>query len=254
MSLYDYPHYYDLVFGSDWKAELDFLQQCFAKHGRRSMRRVFEPACGTGRLLVRLGRAGYQVYGLDLNPRAVAYCNERLQRYGLPQSARVGDMTRFRLPQRMDACFNMISSFQHLPSDEAAASHLDSVSKCLVRGGLYILGFHLSPTAAQPTDGEAWSARRGHLQINTRVRAIERNRRRRAERFEMVCDVYTPCQVRRLEEQLLFRSYTHVQFRRLLKQIPTLHQVATYDFRYQISQEIEADSSTEDVVYVLQKE
>ena len=46
--LYDYPKYYDLVFGSDWKAEIDFLQACFAKHARLSVKRLFEPACGTG--------------------------------------------------------------------------------------------------------------------------------------------------------------------------------------------------------------
>src|SRR5262245_7675546 len=136
MSLYDFPHYYDLVFGSDWKAELDFLQGCFSQHARRPVRRLFEPACGTGRLLFRLGLAGYQVAGLDLNRRAVAYCNARLQRYGLPPSARVGDMTTFRLPKKIDACFNMINSFRHLRSDAAAKSHLRSVSKCLVRGGI----------------------------------------------------------------------------------------------------------------------
>ncbi len=30
--LYDYPKYYDLVFGSDWKTEFDFLLACFDKH------------------------------------------------------------------------------------------------------------------------------------------------------------------------------------------------------------------------------
>ena len=30
-SLYDYPKYYDLLFGSDWKAEFDFLEGCFAR-------------------------------------------------------------------------------------------------------------------------------------------------------------------------------------------------------------------------------
>jgi hypothetical protein len=28
-NLYDYPRYYDLVFGSDWKAEFDFLTAAF---------------------------------------------------------------------------------------------------------------------------------------------------------------------------------------------------------------------------------
>ena len=40
--LYDYPKYYDLLFGSDWKAEFDFLRLCLEKHagqiGRASCR------------------------------------------------------------------------------------------------------------------------------------------------------------------------------------------------------------------------
>ncbi len=59
--LYDYPKYYDLVYGSDWKAEFDFLLDCFEQHAKVRVRRVFEPACGTGRLLVKLAAAGFHV-------------------------------------------------------------------------------------------------------------------------------------------------------------------------------------------------
>ena len=66
-SIYDFPKYYDLLFGSDWKAEFGFLQGAFPKHAGCSVQRVFEPACGTGRLLIKLAQAGYDVGGNDLN-------------------------------------------------------------------------------------------------------------------------------------------------------------------------------------------
>ena len=75
-NLYDFPRYYDLVFGSDWKAEFDFLLDVFDTHVTGKVRRLFEPACGTGRLVFRLAQAGYDVCGLDLNERAVEYCNQ----------------------------------------------------------------------------------------------------------------------------------------------------------------------------------
>ena len=68
--IYDYPKYYDVLFGSDWKAEFDFLEDCFERHTPRVVRRLFEPACGTGRLLMRLAEAGYEVSGNDLNAKA----------------------------------------------------------------------------------------------------------------------------------------------------------------------------------------
>ena len=67
------------------------------------MRQGFEPACGTGRLLVKLAAAGYQVAGNDLSRKAVDYCNARLARHGFPAAATVGDMADFRLPRKVDA-------------------------------------------------------------------------------------------------------------------------------------------------------
>src|SRR5438093_175497 len=126
-NLYDYPSYYDLVFGSDWKAEFDFLRQAFDKFAGRRVRRVFEPACGTGRLLYRLALAGYDVCGLDLNSRSVDYCNKRLIRHGKLVSVVVSDMSAFSLPRPVDAAFNMINSFRHMLSEREAASHLRCV-------------------------------------------------------------------------------------------------------------------------------
>ena len=79
-SIYDYPTYYDLVFGSDTASELRFLDACFDRFVDRKVKRAFEPACGTGRLMYRLGQKGFEVSGIDLNEKAVDYCNARLER------------------------------------------------------------------------------------------------------------------------------------------------------------------------------
>ena len=56
--LYDYPAYYDLIFGSDCAAEVSFFEDCCEHLAGRTVRRLYEPACGTGRLLVRLAGRG----------------------------------------------------------------------------------------------------------------------------------------------------------------------------------------------------
>jgi SAM-dependent methyltransferase len=252
-SLYDYPRYYDLVFGSDWRSEFEFLIQCFRNHARRKVRKVFEPACGTGRLMYRLARAGYQVSGLDLNERAVAYCNERLARHGFPKSAFVGEMSNFRLPRKADAAFNTINSFRHLTSEHAAEAHLQCMSRALGKGGVYIVGLHLTPTAGKPMGEESWSARRGHLCVNTRLRTIGRNLRRRRERFLMTCGVHTPTRSFRLVEEIVFRTYTAGQFRRLLERVGAFEVARVYDFGYRIGEPIEVGRETEDAVFVLRK-
>jgi len=252
-NLYDYPRYYDLVFGSDWKAEFDFLLAVFDKHVPGKVRRLFEPACGTGRLVFRLAQAGYQVSGLDLNPRAVEYCNRRLIRHNLPASVFVGDMSDFRLPRKVDAAFNTINSFRHLLSQRAARSHLRCVADSLRKGGIYVLGLHLTPTEGSPLDEERWSARRGHLAINTHLKTFDLDLRQRTERCRMLMDIYTPTQTRRIEDELIFRTYTAPQLRRLLADVPELELIATYDFRYQLDAPTEIAADTQDVVLILQR-
>jgi len=251
--LYDFPKYYDLLFGSDWKAEYDFLQACFEKHARRKVGRLFEPACGTGRLLVKFAAAGYEVSGNDLNSKAIEYCNARLVRHGFPPSAMRGDMADFRLRRKVDAAFNTINSFRHLPTEQAAEDHLRCVAGALAQGGLYVLGFHLTPDEPPECDDEAWSARRGHLTVLSNMWSIEVNRRRRQERVGMTVDVYTPTKQFCLAEEMIFRTYTAAQFRRLLSRVPRFQLVETYDFAYDVNQPVQVNTSTEDIVYVLRK-
>lgn len=252
-NVYDYPKYYDVLFGCDWKPEFDFLSACFEKHLARPVRRLFEPACGTGRLLIKFAQAGYQVSGNDLNPKAIEYCNARLARHGFPTTAVVGDMADFRLRRKQDAAFNTINTFRHLPSEESALSHLRCVARALAPGGIYLLGFHLTPTRGRPCDEESWSARRGHLGITSRMWSIELDRRRRRERVRFSFNVYTPTRQFRLDDELIFRTYTAAQFRRLLGRIAELDLVETYDFAYDAQRPIRVNPETEDVVYVLRK-
>ena len=252
-NIYDYPKYYDVLFGADCKAEYDFLLACFDEHARRPVRRLFEPACGTGRLLFKFARAGYEVSGNDLNPKAVEYCNARLARHGLAPAAAVGDMADFRLRRKVDAAYNTINSFPHLASEREAQSHLECVARALAKGGIYVLGFHLTPTRGRPWRGESWSARRGHLGVVSQMRKIALDRRRRQERVSLAFDIYTPTRQFRLQDEFVFRTYTAGQFRRLLGRVAGLELVRTYDFGYRIRQPIRITAETEDAVFVLRK-
>lgn len=252
-NLYDYPKYYDLVFGSDWKAEFRFLQQCFDKHGGRSIRKLFEPACGTGRLLIKFAEAGFEVAGNDLNPRAVAFCNARLERRGFPPTAVVGDMADFRLPRKVDAAFNMINSFRHLQTEREAESHLRCIADSLAKGGLYMLGLHLTPTKGTPIEDESWSARRGNLAVVSQMWTESRDMRKRREHLGMTFDVYTLTKHFRIADQMDYRIYTARHMRELLAKVPEFEVAETYDFAYEIDSPIEIGPTTEDIVFVLRK-
>jgi SAM-dependent methyltransferase len=252
--LYDYPLYYDVVFASEWKPEFNFILNCCQKHAQRKIKRLFEPACGTGRLILPFAEAGYKISGLDLSKRMVEFCNQRLKRRGFPPAAFIGDMADFKLPYKIDAAFNLINSFRELSSEQQARSHLQHISHSLHRGGLYILGLHLIPTRCPPLEDESWSASRGRLHIKTYMKTLKRDLNRRQEKILMRYDITTPTKkLRLIDENVLFRTYTAPQFRKLLKSVPQLKVVETYDFNYNINAPIKVTPQTQDVVFVLRK-
>lgn len=252
-SIYDYPVYYDLVFGSDCAAELSFLHAVFERYVDGKARRLFEPACGTGRLIYRLARQKFEVGGLDLNEKAVEFCNKRLAKHGLRGRAQVGDMSDFAVKKPYDAGFNTINSFRHLPTEEAAVGHLQCMAAAIRPGGIYALGLHLTPTRGETSDEESWSARRGQLAINTYMWPIDKSPRKRMEQFGIRFDVYRPLGHLRIMDVLKLRSYTAKQFKELLAAVPEWELVGNYDFSYDIQRPIKIDATTEDVVVILKR-
>lgn len=252
-SIYDFPKYYDLIYGSDWKAEFDFLFECFDEYLDARPSHIFEPACGTGRLLFRLGRAGFQVSGLDLNEKSVEFCNERLKRYELPESAFVADMSDFQLDEPCEVAFNMINSFRHLTDHEQSIRHFECMRDALAPNGIYVLGLHLSPLNGETIDRESWSASRGLLTINSSLWLVERNLKDRYENYGMSYDVYTPTSHRRLEDTVKFRTYTAEEFTSLIDSIDGLRIAGVHDFGYEVDHVVDLDDTIEDAVFVIQK-
>ena len=251
--LYDYPKHYDLIFCSDWKSEFDFLEDVFEKHTDRMVERLFEPACGTGRLLIKFAQAGYTVAGNDLNPKAIAYCNTRLERNNFVPTAFVGDMTDFTVKKKFDAAFNTINSFRHIESEKGAVGHLKCIADSIYKGGIYILGLHLTPTVGPPIQSESWSAQKGALCVNSHMWSIDLDLKKRNEHLGMTFDIYTPKKQFRLEDRMNYRTYTAKQFSSLLKKVPEFETLEIYDFSYEIDAPVTINETSEDVVYILRK-
>ena len=252
--IYDYPVYYDLIFGSDWRAEFDFLTGCFERFAMRPVKRLFEPACGTGRLLIKLAENGYEVSGNDVNENAVKFCNNRFRRKGFPETALVGDMADFKLKRKVDAAFNTINTFRHLLTEKLAVAHLQCMADSLSKGGLYVLGLHLIPADQDDrVEDEAWHARRGNLAVNTYMWSKGIDEKTRAEYLGMKINVYTPTKHLEIEDEMIYRTYSVRQIRSLLKKVPAFEWVESYDFAYDLDEPIKVDSSTEDVVLILRK-
>lgn len=257
-NLYDYPSYYDVIFGADWQREIKLLRFCFEHHTDLNVQQIFEPACGTGRLLIQLAKSNFEVAGLDLNPRAVKYCNQRFKRSGRIDATVCGDMTDFclsdlTLQKPMQAAFNPINSIRHLLSEAQMQSHWQRMADVIEPGGLYIVGLHLSPEVGPPCDAETWTASRGQLTVCSHLQTTDLDLTARIERVAMSYDVTTPSQRLRIDGELVFRTYSLSQFTQSFEHSGNWKLCTAYDFTYDISQPISLTEASEDVVFVLQR-
>jgi SAM-dependent methyltransferase len=157
-TIYDYPRYYDILFGWDRGREAAFYHSVLASRGVSGNDRVLEVACGTGRVACLLAELGWSVTGLDLRPSMLAFLRQRCAASGLRVETLLGDMTSFRAPSRFAAAYNPLSSFRLLSTDDRAESHLSRMADALRPGAIYVLDLEFLANEEEPslTTDEAW--------------------------------------------------------------------------------------------------
>jgi SAM-dependent methyltransferase len=102
---------------------------------------VLEIACGSGRVLVPLARAGFQVVGIDVSPHMLALAQTKL---GTASNARLvqADMREFKLDEaEFDLAIVAVKSFAYLtePGDQLCC--LQRIHAHLRPGGLLAVDF-----------------------------------------------------------------------------------------------------------------
>lgn len=250
---YDYPRYWDMAFEADTKPEADFIEAVCRKYCDQPVRRLLEPACGSGRLVYEMVRRGYDLAGFDLSRASLDYLRERLAKRGWKAEIFEGDMTDYRLSKPVDAAFNTFSTFRHLLTEDAAVRHLQCTADVLRPGGIYILGMHLLPPDADDHCIERWIANKGRTRVTYTFRVTSTDRRKRLEHIRVNMCVRTGEKVLRLANEFDLRLYTAAQFRSLLRQVPSLELVGVYDYGKDIDEPRKLDNEISDTISILRR-
>jgi SAM-dependent methyltransferase len=250
---YDYPQYYDLACRDTTRAEVDFIEAACKKYASFPVRRLLEPGCGSGRLVVELAARGYDVAGFDRNAKALAYLQRKLARRRLSARVSRDDMASFSIPEHVDAAFCTFNTFRHLLTESDARWHLQCMARSLRPGGIYILGFHLLPLDVAEEAEERWRTRHGSTQLHVTLRVIHTDRRRRIERLRIILRACTPQRVQRVCSEFPLRMYTANQFRRLLRSVPVFDLCGVFDFWYDLGHPRQLDNDLIDAVFVLRR-
>lgn len=254
---YDTPLLYDIVFEEDTKKEGDFLEQAFERFGRvakkRSPRRVLEPACGSGRLIVEMARRGWQATGFDLSQPMLDFAAKRLAEAKLAATLKVARMESFAFREKFELAHCFVSTFKYLLDEESARGHLQSVADALLPGGLYLLGFHLTDYDWDACQHERWVGQRDGVKVVCNIRSWPPEARKRREKVRSRMTVTQDGKVRHTETEWWFRTYDAAQARKLLRSVPALELVATYDFCYDWTTPRDLDDKQLDTLLILRK-
>lgn len=250
---YDYPAFYDLGFRDETKPEADFFEKVFAKYAIAPVRKLLEPGCGSGRLVVEMAARGYSVTGFDLNELSLRYLRQRLRRQNLQADLVVADMASFSLGTSFDAAFNTFNTFRHLTDEKSAQAHLKCVADHLRSGGIFILGLHLFPPDADPMGSERWIVKQGKTKVVYTLRVLSNKPRKRIENLRIIMSIQSPESKRQLKAEFPLRTYNAAQIKKLLKTEPRFEICDVFDFWYEIDEPQKLDNSIVDTVLVLRK-
>jgi len=255
---YETPTYYDAIFDVDSHVEADFLEQAFAKHAThprsaKGKRRVLEPACGSGRLLVEMASRGWKTHGFDLEPAMVQFSKDRLAKEGLKAKVVKGDMANFKTSGEFDLAHCLVSTFKYLLTEDDARGHLESIARALRPGGIYALGFHLSWYDFREVTNERWKVEKDGAKIDCTISGWPAEKKLRREKVQARMKVVEDGAVKRAQTTWWFRSYNARQVRSLIRSVPELEHVETYDFLYEIDEPQKLSDKQCDTLLILRR-
>lgn len=136
-SWFDTPFYHILYKHRDDKEAQAFMENLTSYLNIPENRSILDLACGKGRHAVYLNSIGYDVTGIDLSEKSIAFAkqfeNDTLH-------FEVHDM-REAYSKQFNAVFNLFTSFGFFVDDEDDLSTIKSIKANLKEGGIGVIDF-----------------------------------------------------------------------------------------------------------------
>jgi SAM-dependent methyltransferase len=135
---FDSPYYHILYSNRDDRDARLFMDNLLAYLHPKPEQKILDLACGKGRHSLYLNQQGYDVTGIDLSAKSIAYArqfeNEKLH-------FAVHDMREVYQPEAFDFILNLFTSFGYFESETENVVALHAAANTLKHGGKLIIDF-----------------------------------------------------------------------------------------------------------------
>jgi SAM-dependent methyltransferase len=133
LELYDDPLFYDLIARPAAGSEEFYVDEAIRSGGA-----VLELACGTGRLLIPIARAGLEVTGVDIVRAMLDRARAKAEEAGVTVDLVNADMRGVHLGRRFAMVLLAYNSMLHLASLDDFRALLASVRRHLTPDGVFV--------------------------------------------------------------------------------------------------------------------
>ena len=119
--------------------EIGFVEWAFNEFTERTVKRILDVACGTGRFTIPLAEKGFQMTGVDTSNEMLQIAGRKGKERGVEVEFERKDMRELGKVGKFDACICMYGSFNYLLTEKDIEDALKGFFDCLTRGGTLIL-------------------------------------------------------------------------------------------------------------------
>ena len=151
---------------------------------------------------------------------------------------------------KYDGAYCTVDTFRHLVTDQEAVSHLQSVNRALIGNGIYILGLHVLPRRGVRNKVFRWQGERGRLRVNTTIKVLKVDSRKREETLAYILRVSKPSDTSTYRSVYKLRTYTLDQFKKIAA-TGGFEIRSVYDVSDGYTGPIIADADSENLAFVL---
>ncbi len=127
---------YDAIYG-EHTPDISF----YVKEAKKAHGPVLELACGTGRILLPMLKAGIEAHGVDISGKMLGVLKRKASSLDLKPSVYLADMRTFKLKKKFSLIIVPFRSFLHLITIEDQLKTLKNIRSHLAPNGKLILNF-----------------------------------------------------------------------------------------------------------------
>ncbi|MCJ8163850.1 class I SAM-dependent methyltransferase [Pontibacter sp. E15-1] len=135
---FDSPYYHILYNNRDMQEAQHFMDRLLAYLHAKPHERILDLACGQGRHSIYINQKGYDVTGIDLSAKSIAYARQ----FTTPRlHFALHDMRQVYRPEYFDFVLNLFTSFGYFENETENVVALAATAKSLKPGGKLVIDF-----------------------------------------------------------------------------------------------------------------